>query len=51
MQCMMTAMGATGSAAGLRSYVAAKHFFFTACQLYGTAYRMACLKQLLCLLR
>jgi len=26
MQCMMTAMGATGSAAGLRSYVAAKHF-------------------------
>jgi hypothetical protein len=26
MQCMMTAMGATASATGIRSYVAAKHF-------------------------
>jgi hypothetical protein len=26
MQCMMTAMGATASATGLRSFVAAKHF-------------------------
>jgi hypothetical protein len=26
MQCMMTAMGATGSAAGIRSFIAAKHF-------------------------
>ena len=26
MQCMMTAMGATASATGLRSFIAAKHF-------------------------
>jgi hypothetical protein len=26
MQCMMTAMGATASATGIRSFVAAKHF-------------------------
>jgi hypothetical protein len=26
MQCMMTAMGATASATGIRSYIAAKHF-------------------------
>ena len=26
MQCMMTAMGATASATGIRSFIAAKHF-------------------------
>ncbi len=26
MQCMMTAMGATASASGIRSFIAAKHF-------------------------
>ena len=26
MQCMATAMGATGSATGIRSFIAAKHF-------------------------
>ena len=28
MQCMMTAMGATASASGIRSFVAARHFLW-----------------------